>query len=290
MYRAGRGALDERIARVIAAVDHHRHLSELEAQLQAEANKVRHMLGAIELAIVMREQSDDKAALSKLWSVLRGTRRAERVESLVDQADRAILAAALEQQLETLRDQRLEIRREMEALDGAAEHLEALLVEKEAWLAATEAPGAAAVMRIAEQLGHTRSLEASLATAIETAQEVQSELNTARMFIESRVLDTGSSREGMRAQAAAHMGIADGQLRRLGHELSSVAGACAALGLEVPWYVQGGDRPPLAAFEDVYSEASWIWSVIDQATRLRDQCGVEIDRLVDQRRELLAGL
>lgn len=289
MYRAGRGALDEQIAQVIAAVDHRRQLAEVEAKLEGETNKLRHMLGAIEMAIVMREHADDKTSLARLWSALRGARRTERIESLLEQADRAILAAAIEQELILLRDQRLELRRQMDKLADADEHLEHLLVEKEKWLASTDAPDAARAMVLAERLGHCRALQSVLAGAIETAQEVQAELHKARMFFESPIIaETGNTRAGMRAQAGAHMGIADGHLRRLGFELSEVAGACAVLGMEIPWFVADGERPPLVEIDNVYSEASWIWSVISEATKFRAACAAEIESLLAERKRLLA--
>lgn len=310
MYRAGRGELDERIARCTAAIEHGRHLRGVDAGLGAEEHRLRAMLGAIELAIVMRAHDGEGASLARLWALLWGQRREQRVGELLEQADRAILAAALEHQLDQVRAQRREVARQLATVADAPAHLERLLSEKEAWLERIGAPSAAEALALAERIGHWRALDQALESATAIAYEAQNELRRAIVFVEDardRHRNNYTPRRSQRAQAAAHAGIADGFLRRLEIELEVIADSCAALGIATPEFVMERTRPPLSAEPlrreghfgvdindaevsetDLRREQQWVSGLISGAREVRQIAAMEIDRLLQRRRQLLS--
>ena len=240
MYRVGQGALDQQIAVTVAAVRHGEHLTEVDQHLASEGARLRHRIGDIQAADATRAHG--RLSLGRLWSLLRGTRADEQLAESIERADLDIMAAAFEHELALVDARRAAIAAELATVAGAAAHLIKLLEQKEAWLAATDAPGGAELLEIARVRGDWHALEECADAAFAVAAEAQSQLLQAIVYYEdahdpaSRYRGNDSysgSKEGQLQQASVHAAMADVHVRTLDVELRAVAGASRRLGVRV---------------------------------------------------------
>lgn len=312
MYRVAAGALDEQISQVIAAIGHAEHLRTADANLAEQERRLRRQLGDIAVARTEREfeQSRARLSLSRLWAILRGATAEKGLLEAIDQADADIAAVTLERELQCVVAQRADIAEQLVAVAGAAEHLEELLVQKEAWLASTEGPEANELFAIAEAHGHWTVLEECIAAVVEIASDAQSELLQALRFYEdahdplSRLhgSETGISKAGQLGQASFYAAMADMHCRSLDAELTAIDGWCQRLRVELPAPfsvpVRAEARPetfggvsvdgiPEVSGRELRDEAERVSRVVTAASVLREQVLARLAVLSEQRCRLL---